>query len=284
MANQLEHIAEYYDKTLPFYKTFWHRDKSYALHYGFWDKTTKSLSEALLNENRFLAGLTEIKPKETILDAGCGVGGSAIWLAKNFDVKVWGITISRRQLEEAKRLAAMYRLKDKVEFDYQDYLHTKFPDNYFDIVWAIESVCHADNKKEFLKEAHRILKPKGRLIVADGFLKRSVRKSEEVAYKEFLEGFALPNIVKMSDFRSWMHEVGFNNIKFLDKTKAVDPSSRIMFRRVSLAYPIVKILHKFNLLPIVLFKNSRAGIAQRKLVKQGAAGYAAFYGEKKPLD
>jgi cyclopropane fatty-acyl-phospholipid synthase-like methyltransferase len=156
--NQLKQVAEYHDKTLPFYKIFWHRDdESYALHYGFWDKHTKSVKVSLLNENKFLADILKISSGTKILDAGCGIGGSTIWLAKNFNVSVIGITLSQKQLEKANQLADIHGVQDKVEFRIQNFLHTRFPNDYFDVVWAIESVCHAENKKEFLVEAYRIL-------------------------------------------------------------------------------------------------------------------------------
>ena len=281
MADQTKQIAEYYDKTLPFYKIFWHRDdQSYALHYGFWDKNTQNVKDALLNENKFLADILNISSGGKILDAGCGIGGSTIWLAKNFNVSVVGITLSKKQLEKAKQLAKNHEVQDRVEFHLQNFLQTKFPDNHFDIVWAIESVCHAENKKQFLAEAYRILKPGGKVVVADGILKRDVKDSEKEIYKDFLDGLVLPNLAKIDDFENWIKEVGFRNTKFWDKTEEVKPSSKILYRRTSLLYPFAKILHKFSLIPTPVFKNGPAGIAQYKLVQTGAVGYGVFYGEK----
>ena len=54
------YVAKYYDETLPYYKRFWHYGESNALHYGFWDRGTKSVGEALLNENKFLAELADV--------------------------------------------------------------------------------------------------------------------------------------------------------------------------------------------------------------------------------
>jgi len=280
MTSQLEQIAEYYDQTQRLYKAFWHRDKSYAIHYGYWDIKTKNHQEALLNQNRFMADALKIHPGAKILDAGCGIGGSALWLAKNFDVHVIGITLSRGQLEEARKLANNHKLQERVEFGAQDYLHTNFAKNSFDIVWGLESVCHAKRKKEFLTEAYRVLKPGGKIVVADGFLKRDVKDSEEEIYKDFIDGFVLPNIAKVDDFKKWMKEADFKNVKFWDNTEEAKPSSRIMYRRTLLFYPLAKAFHRFGLISDVVLKNSHAGIAQYKLVKKGAAGYGVFYGEK----
>jgi len=281
MTNQSRQIAEYYDRTLLFYKIFWHRDdESYALHYGFWEKGTKSVKEALLGENNFLADILKIPSDAKILDAGCGIGGSTIWLAKNFNVSVVGITLSKKQLEKANQLAKTYRVQNRAAFHLQDFLHTNFPNDYFDIIWAIESVCHAKDKKEFLAEAYRILKPGGKIVVADGLLKREVEDSEKGIYKDFLDGLVLLNLAKIDNFNNWMKEVGFRNVKFWDKTEEIKPSSKILYRRTSLLHPFAKILYKFGLISPTVFKSGLAGIAQYKLVKRGIGGYGVFYGEK----
>ncbi|MEK7118311.1 MAG: class I SAM-dependent methyltransferase [Patescibacteria group bacterium] len=86
-------IEDYYDYTLNFYKLFWHGDTR-AVHYGIWDEQTKNLRDALFDMNKFLAEKANIRRGEKVLDAGCGVGGSAFWLVENLGAQVVGITIS----------------------------------------------------------------------------------------------------------------------------------------------------------------------------------------------
>ncbi len=276
-----EYIIKYYNDTIPYYKLFVNRDsESNALHYGFWDKGTKSYAQAMLNENKFLANLARIKATDKVLDAGCGIGGSSIWLAKNIGTHITGINISDKQLIKARELASRHRVSDKVKFILLDYTNTDFSDDSFDVVWAIESVCHAENKIDFLKEAYRILKRGGRLILADGFLMRDVLKSEDTLYKDFLEGLALPNISQFSEFKKLMEEAGFKNIKSFDKTKDVKKTSAILYRRSLLAYPFAKIGSWLRFMPETVTKNAPAGLAQYKMVNNGLAGYGVFYGEK----
>ena len=91
--NNTQTVIQYFDKTFPIYKKYWYRNsESYALHYGFWEKDTKTFNESLINTNKFLANKLNIKSTDTVLDAGCGVAGSSIWIAKNFQAKVIGIT------------------------------------------------------------------------------------------------------------------------------------------------------------------------------------------------
>jgi len=267
---------------LPYYKFFWSKDKERsAIHYGFWDSDTKSLNDALSNQNKFLADVAGINADDKVLDAGCGVGGSAIWLAKNKGARVVGITISQRQLQKAKKLADLHGVGDEVEFYLTDYTNTKFPNESFDVVWGIESICHAEVKKHFLQEAYRILKIGGRLIVADGFLLREPQSErEKKILQDFLDGFALLNLARVDQFKSAIESVGFTNIKFWDKTKEVEPSSKIMYKKVKLFYPLAKILNFLHIIPDLLIKNNNAGIAQRELLKSGLGGYGVFYAEK----
>jgi cyclopropane fatty-acyl-phospholipid synthase-like methyltransferase len=276
-----EYIAEYYDQTLPYYAKFWSRDsESNALHYGFWEKDTKNIKEALLSENRFLSEIAGIKSTDKVLDAGCGIGGSALWIAKNVGATVTGVTLSKRQLEEAKELAIKNNLEERVDFHIGDYLHADFADNSFDIVWAIESVCHAERKIEFLREAYRLLRKGGRLVVADGFLLRKPLDSEGGLYNKFLVGLALPNLAGVADFQEDMKEVGFVSPQFFDKTDAVKKSARMLYERCLVAYPFAKIANALGLIPDIVFRNGPAGIAQYKMVKSGLAGYGIFLGKK----
>jgi len=87
-------ISDYYDDTEVHYKMFWKFEETLGLHYAIWDSTTKNLTDAILNTNNYLAELGEVKSTDYILDAGCGVGGSSIYLAKKFGCKVFGVTLS----------------------------------------------------------------------------------------------------------------------------------------------------------------------------------------------
>ncbi len=273
-------ITNYYDYTLPFYRFFYH-GKSNAVHYGFWNNGVKNHQEALLNVNKFLADTVKIKSDDSVLDAGCGIGGSAIWLAQNYNVRVDGITISEKQLEEAKNLSTKYNVDHIVNFYQRNFLNTKFNDSSYNIVLAIESVCHAENKKDFIKEAYRVLKNGGRLIVDDGFLLRSPKnKHEQKDLNAFLEGMALSNLAFETDFKKSLEDVGFKNIKIYDKVNETIPSSKKIYKMSIFSYPLSIILEKLKLTPPLLTKNNLAGITQYRIIKNGIMGHRVFYAEK----
>lgn len=275
-----EIIAKYYDYTVPFYKLFYHRGAN-ALHYGFWDESVTNHQEALLNVNKFLAKTANIKADDVVLDAGCGIGGSSIWLAKNYGAKVVGITISDKQLEKAKNLSLKNNVGLITNFYKRDFLNSDFENESFSVVWAIESVCHAEDKKDFIKEAYRILRNGGRLVVDDGFLLRQPKDNlEEKHYFEFLEGMALPNLALESEFKKSLEEVGFKNIKIYDKANETLPSAKKLYSMCRIGYPFSWLTEKLHLTPSLITKNNLAGIAQYKIIKSGLAAHRVFYAEK----
>lgn len=80
-------VIRYYEVAQRFYTVFWHRS-SYGLHYGFWADGISDLQQAILKENEVLANLAGINRGDLVLDAGCGVGGSGVWLAREREVSI----------------------------------------------------------------------------------------------------------------------------------------------------------------------------------------------------
>lgn len=225
-----EKIIQYYDTCEKHYRHWWDLDRSLAMHAGFWDETTRSLHEALLKENEVLAKIAQITPQDHVLDAGCGVGGSSIFLSEKIGCRVTGITLSEKQVETATHKAAERHLAQPPTFLVRDYTNSGFPDASFDVVWAIESVCHAEDKRLFLKEAWRLLKPGGRLILADGFnVRNSYTNEEKELLNKTVNGWAVDSMESIPNFDRYLHEQGFKNIVSQDATHYVMPSSRRLF-------------------------------------------------------
>jgi tocopherol O-methyltransferase len=278
---QLDEIAAYYDYTEPFYRRFWYGDTG-GVHYGLWDAKTRNFREALLNTNRFLARVADIAAGERVLDAGCGVGGSALWLAANIGARVTGITISRKQLAAAEAARRKAAAADRVDFRLADFTRTDFPDSCFDVVWAIESVCHARDKSDFLREAHRVLKPGGRLVLADGFLDRPPAGAGEARkLASFCRGFVLPGLAEANGFETALSDVGFDSIQRWDQTASILPSSRRMWRISSWSWPASALGQWLRLTPPLLTANNRTGLDQRALFERRVLGYYVFLAQKR---
>jgi tocopherol O-methyltransferase len=269
-------IAEYYEQTDSSYQ-HWGEEEIYNIHYGFCDGDTYSHVESLNNMNRVLAKRLNIKAGDKILDAGCGVGASAIWLAQNYDVEVTGINISAFQCEKANNFAKKLGVSNKVKFYVRDFNKTDFPAETFDIIWSIEGVCHTERKEDFIKEAYRILKNNGKLIVADGFIiKDRLSKLDRYFLDNWIKRWVVPNLAKVNDFKKYLEEVGFKNIEFTNITKKILPSSKEIFKRGILGLPVYKLKHKS---PIKI-NHVKGCIFQYLALKKGAWIYGIFYAEK----
>jgi tocopherol O-methyltransferase len=162
-------IAEYYNTTQIHYEKWWDLKNGLSLHYGIWEKGTRNFAEALTNTNRILMNLSNIQDPEIVLDAGCGVGGAALYISSNKNAKVTGITLSEKQVKFATAHTRDKKSDHNVSFHVIDYTNTPFEDESFDVVWACESISSAPDKSDFIRESFRILKKGGRLILSDFF-------------------------------------------------------------------------------------------------------------------
>jgi tocopherol O-methyltransferase len=267
-------ISRYYDLSEVHYRKVWDLDKSRSLHYGYWDDSVKNFHEALLNINKVVAEIAEIKEGENILDAGCGVGGSSLWLAKEKDCTVKGVSLNKRQIDKANALAKEFGVHEKVSFEQKDYTNTFYPANSFDVVWAIESVCYANDKSDFLKEANKVLKPGGRLIIADFFKKKDLKHEEITRVRKWAACWAINDFSTREEFDDKLKETGFHNIIWEDATDAIMPSAKKLYQSYFLGILGAKLYQLFNSNASKLGKNSvRSAYLQYNTLKKGLWKY-----------
>lgn len=227
-------IIDYYRETENAYKDSWDMNNSLAIHYGYWDKQVRSFPQSLIRMNEVMMEAAGIQQNDRVLDAGCGVGGSSIFLASALGCRVTGITLSRRQAEQATANAAKKQVTGLIDFQVMDYSATHFPDESFDVVWGCESICYADNKEQFIKEAYRLLKPGGKLVVADGFVTLYEYNNDPVI-RQWLDGWQVNYLETNERFQQYMQQTGFGAIKHRDISKEVKHSSARLYRYYFLA-------------------------------------------------
>ena len=271
----LPRIRDYYDETWLDYRMLWLNPQNNAIHFGYWDERTHSHSESLLNMNRVLASKIGIRPGQRILDAGCGIGGSSIWLAKTFGVEVVGITPVASQVERARRYAQEQGIPDRVSFEQQDYTHTTFPQASFDVVWGMESLCHAPSKQLVLVESRRLLRPGGRIGIVEYMrTNRPLAASDEALLHSWLSGWAIPDIATSHEWLGWAQEAGFQDMQLADITSNVRPSLRRLYRLAILTRPGASILYALGLRSKTQHGNMRGAFDQHHALQRGLWFYA----------
>lgn len=232
-------IIDYYHKNEFGYK-LWGPN----MHYGYWDKDVKNQRQASLRFNQVMAKTAEITQNDHILDAGCGVGGASIFLAKTFGCKATGITITPRQVELAYRNAEKAGVSHLVNFYEMDYHRTTFADNSFTVVWGLESICYAE-KQSFIKEAYRVLKDNGRLIVGDGFAsKESYEGKDAKLMQRWLDGWIVNGLKTPEKFMQYGRNAGFRETAYQNVTEKVKKTSKFMMY-ISLPFLPLHIIDKF---------------------------------------
>ena len=222
-------IENYYDQTEVHYRMHWKLEEGMGLHYGIWDENTKNLAEAVLNSNYLLMNMGGIKSNDVVLDGGCGIGGSSIYLAKNLGCTVKGITLSEKQVKTATELANSKGVGDKVTFSQQDYTKTNFADNTFDFAWCIESMQTATNKDDFFREMKRIIKPGGKILFADIFKPQPYDITGEQDMLTMLNGWAMSDILSISELHEVTARNSFEVSKIRDVSKEVVKSVNRMY-------------------------------------------------------
>lgn len=280
--NLLKDTVEYYEDCHNDYLFAWCNTQNLALHYGYWDEDKPyDHHQALLNTNRELYKAANIQSSEHVLDAGCGLGGSSLWMAGEHGNRVTGITLSQKQADYATRKAKSRQLDDKVDFQIANFCETPFEDETFDVVWALESSCYALNKGDFIKEAYRVLKKGGRLALCDAFmLRREFNESEWQTVMEFLNGWMVPNLSDREEFSGFLEETGFESHQVIDISKQVLPSSVYMHQTAKKLAPVQKISQWLRLRSETQTGNYQVGFAQYDFFHDRMAEYCIFTATK----
>jgi tocopherol O-methyltransferase len=273
-------IADYYDQTVIHYRTFWDLDQSYAIHYGIRQPGIRGFRQSLENTNRVLAEKAGVSKSDYLLDAGCGVGGSAIYLAAKYGCRVMGITLSEKQVEHARENARRNNVNGHVSFEKKDYCDTGYSSGSFNLVWGLESVGTAVNKSAFLSESYRLLKPGGRLIIADYFKTGNINTDNNRIMKSWLNNWAITDLDNNEDFKYRLVKAGFNNISVEDYTANIVPSARRLFLVSFPGYIATKLYNLFYNATPFSKTHYKASLNQYRALKRGYWEYKVICAQK----
>jgi MPBQ/MSBQ methyltransferase len=170
-----------------------------------------------VDEMMKLGGIDQDVGKQVkVLDVGCGVGGTSRYLAKNLGPKaeVTGITLSPNQVARAQELAVEQDVPN-AKFTVMNALEMDFPDNSFDIVWACESGEHMPDKKKYIEEMMRVLKPGGKFVMAT-WCQRDDRtvpftEKDKRDLKFLYEEWTHPYFISIEAYKDLIDETGLMN-------------------------------------------------------------------------
>lgn len=214
-------VAKFWDQISSAWDEIW----GPHIHHGYYtadEVTPLQAQERLIEE---LSKFAELGDGLRMLDAGCGMGGSSLYLAQRRQAEVTAITLSSRQVEIAQEKVAAAGCST-VEFRVEDALAMPtLEDATFDLVWSLESCEQFFDKPRFLEQALRVLRPGGKLMLAtwcsskETFTNRDARK-----YRKLCEAFDVPYMPTISAYSQMIVDAGFELRKEANWKKQVEKS------------------------------------------------------------
>lgn len=221
-------IQQFYDASSGLWEQVWGEH----MHHGYYGPTGKEKKERrqaqidLIEELLTWAGVTGA---EHLVDVGCGIGGSSIYLAQKYGASATGITLSPVQAKRATERAQAAGLGETVCFQVADALSMPFADNSFDFVWSMESGEHMPDKEKFLQECYRVLKPGGTFLMAT-WCHRPITPAtgpltvdEQRHLAEIYRVYCVPYVISLSEYDAIASKLSFQNIRTADWSDAVAP-------------------------------------------------------------
>jgi cyclopropane fatty-acyl-phospholipid synthase-like methyltransferase len=219
----IDNICLYYEATCDAFAR-WGGDGGF-IHFGFHPNPEFPIDhfESLKLMTSKIIQLADIRQGQTVLDAGCGVGGVLLEIAKTEGVAAYGINVSQPQIVAAQGRISKASLTERVCVIQQDYTSTQFASNFFDRTIMIESLFHAQEKGEVLAEMRRILKEDSPLVISDYFLQTELDRKALQNLRVFENGWC-GRVVTVNEVVQAMRDAGFRSTESINCTRNVLPS------------------------------------------------------------
>lgn len=142
------------------------------LNFGLWENGTTSYVDAAKNMVKTLCQMSGLDRSSYLLDAACGMGAQNIFIHETFGCRIEAIDVCWKHVTQAVRRIKESGFENQISVLHETATRLPFPDKTFTQVLSVEGPQHFNTRVDFLQEARRVLKPKGKLAVSDFVLKR----------------------------------------------------------------------------------------------------------------
>jgi sarcosine/dimethylglycine N-methyltransferase len=180
------------------------------LHMGWFTNLDESLEQAQKRTKERIALSAGLRGGQQVIEAACGVGTTALYLAQRLGVRVHATNIAEAQLAEAASRAEAAGLSKLVNFAFADYHDLGGPSAAYDCWLCQEALLYATDKHRVFSEARRVVKPGGRIVFTDLTLSAALPEKER---QKFMSDIRAPHLWAIGEYDQLITDMNFNLIE-----------------------------------------------------------------------
>ena len=223
-------LEQYYTEAGPDYAAW---SRGFNMHFGYYRAGANPLNREAMLEQMNAEVLARLQmdgiSEPNLLDLGCGLGATLRSVFRCLpSARLAGVTRVPWQVQRARALNEAAGCAERVCVIEGDYEEINLRGSSYDGVFALESSCHARgaDKGALLEQAHRVLRPGGRLVVADGFLlnDRFANALQQRIYHKLCECWVIQELAQLDLFTARLEKLGFREITVERLQMRVAPS------------------------------------------------------------
>ncbi len=227
-----QRIGHFYDRSTPIWLDTWGEHMHHG-YYGPDGQAKKDHRQAQVDLVEEMLHWGQITQCSRLLDAGCGVGGSARYLAQRFNAAALGLTLSPVQADQARQYTQRAGLQDRVQVEVRDMMTLTNEDGPFDLVWSMESAEHIRDKQALFNLFYKMLAPGGKFLMAT-WCHRPVPPALAAKEQNLLEKiynlYHLPPMVDRAQLVTYAANAGFVAVQSADWSQSVAPFWKAVIR------------------------------------------------------
>jgi len=268
-------IQDYYKGSSIYYRTFHSPDG--AMHLPIEFSRSEKHKDKLLYQAKSVKKLIEENNYKEVLELGCGMGFNSGYLASQLPkVNFTAIDLTEDNIHRATK---KHNGKSNLKFLLGNFDKAQFGEKKYDLVFAIETLCHSENVVSVLESLKSFLNPGGRIIIYDGYINPETPElTKEIiqAHKMISWGFAMSSFQELKEILNSEKLNAFDVCELKDYTQNILPNYRIILKgsSVGLTFPLLlKFLIAIKLVSPALIKQFSAGIFGYYLLQEKYLGY-----------